>query len=63
VTDQQLLIAALHEASWIVAEYLEQPARRDAEKAIDKLIVLLDRPDLAAAIERLENAHGLRVVK
>jgi hypothetical protein len=61
MTVQQLLIAAVHEASWIVAEYLEQ--RRDAEKAIDKLIVLLDKPDLAAAIERLENAHGLRVVK
>jgi hypothetical protein len=62
MTDQQLLIGALHEAGWVIAEYLE-PGPRDAEKTINKLIAILDRQDLAAAIDRLENAHGLRVVK
>jgi hypothetical protein len=58
MTDQQLLIATLHEAGWVVAEYLEPGRPRDAEKTIQQLISILDRPDLAAAMERLDHAHG-----
>jgi hypothetical protein len=62
MTDQQLIISGLHEVGWIIAEHLE-PGSRNAEQTISKLIALLDRQELAAAIERLENAHGLRLVK
>jgi hypothetical protein len=62
MTDQQLLIVAFREAGKVVAEYLE-PGIHDADKTIQQLISILDRQDLAAAMERLDNAHGLRVVK
>jgi hypothetical protein len=42
-------------------EYLE-PGLRDADETMTQLIAVLDTPDLALAIERLEK-HGLRVVK
>jgi hypothetical protein len=62
MSDQRLLVAALNEAGRIIAEYLE-PGPHDADKTIQHLISILDRQDLAAAMTRLENAHGLRVVK
>jgi hypothetical protein len=36
-----LLIAAFHEAGWVVAEYLE-PGQRDADKTIQQLMSILD---------------------
>jgi hypothetical protein len=62
MNDQQLLVAALNEAGRIIAEYLE-PGPRDADKTIQKLISILDRQDLAAAMTRMDNPHGLRAVK
>jgi len=35
----------------------------DADETIARLIAILDRQDLAAAMDRLESGHGLRVVK
>jgi hypothetical protein len=63
MTDQQLLIAAFREAGQVVAEYLEPGRPRDADKTIQELISILERQDLAAAMERLDHAHGLRIVK
>ena len=62
MTDQQLLISTLHEVGRIIAETLE-PGPPDAEQTLSRLIAVLDTEDLARAIERLEQGHGLRVVK
>ena len=62
MTDQQLLISTLRQAGRIIARYLE-PGAPDAEETLAKLITVLDRHDLARAIERLEKGHGLRVIK
>jgi hypothetical protein len=62
MTDQQLLLAALHEAGRIVSEHLEANGR-NADETISRLIAVLDGEDLARAVERLEKGHGLRVVK
>lgn len=62
MSDQKLLITALHDAGRVIAEYL-QPGPRDADKSIQKLIAILDRQDLAAAMRRLEDGHGMRLVK
>jgi|NGEPerStandDraft_6_1074524.scaffolds.fasta_scaffold123294_2 hypothetical protein len=62
MTDQELIISAIHKAGWIIAEHLE-PGSRDAKEKISKLIAVLDTQELANAIEGLEDGYGLRVVK
>jgi hypothetical protein len=62
MSDQQLLITALHDAGRVIAEYLE-PGPRDADKTIQQLISIIERQDLAASMRRLEVGHGLRLVK
>ncbi|WP_271499977.1 hypothetical protein [Bradyrhizobium sp. CCBAU 11357] len=54
MTDQQLAIHAISEAQCILDEYL-QPRPRDNEGMIfDKLVEVLERPDLVVAIARLQ---------
>ena len=60
MTDQELLINAVREAQLILARYIE-PGARDAKDTIDKLLSVLDRSDLVAAVDRLEGALGLRL--
>jgi hypothetical protein len=62
MTDQDLLISTLREAGRIISDHLE-PGPRDSEQTLMRLIEVLDRQDLASAIERLEAGHGLREVK
>ena len=62
MTDQELIITALRQSGVIIAEYLEPGNKIDADETIARLIAILDRQDLAAAMDRLER-HGLRVVK
>ena len=62
MTDQELLISTLRGAGRIIGEYIE-PGQRDAEQTLSRLIAVLEMQDLARAIERIENGHGLRAVK
>jgi hypothetical protein len=62
VTDQELIWSALHQVGLIVAEHLESDTR-DADDAVAKLVAILDKPELAAAMNRMERGYGLRVVK
>jgi hypothetical protein len=62
VTDQELIYSALRQIGLIVAEHLELGVR-DSEEAITKLVAVLDTPELAAAMNRVERGFGLRVVK
>jgi hypothetical protein len=61
MTDQELIITALRQSGVIIAE--EPGNKIDADETIAQLIAILDRQDLAAAMDRLESGHGLRVVK
>jgi hypothetical protein len=63
MSDLQLVISALREVGWIIAEHLEQPSAGDADQAITRLLVVLGTQELADAIRRLETGYGLRVVK
>ena len=62
-TDRDLIIEALEEAQRILAEHLEASARRYAPNTIDRLVSVLDRPEIVAAMERMKASRGLRVVK
>jgi hypothetical protein len=52
VKDQGIVIEALYEAGQIIAEYLE-PASRNAEATVNRLIQTLDDERLGSAVERL----------
>ena len=62
MTDQELIISALRQSRFIVAEHLK-PGAFDADEAITRLMAVLDTTELVDAMKRLENSYGLRVVK
>ena len=62
MTDQELIFSALRQVGLIVADHLESRTC-DADKAITQLIAVLDTPELAAAMNRLERGYGLKLVK
>lgn len=53
MTDQQLAIQAIGEAQLILEEYL-QPRPQNNERVLDKLVEVLERPDVMAAVSRLQ---------
>ena len=61
--DQETVLNALNEAALIIGDYLEPGLPRDPVATINRLIEVLDSQELAAAIKRVENGCGLKVVK
>jgi len=62
MTDQQIVISAMRQVGLIVAEHLEL-GMHDAGDVIVQLVAVLDTPELAEAMNRLERRSGLRIVK
>ena len=58
MTDQQLALHAISEAQLILEEYL-QPRPQNNEGILDKLVEVLERPDLVVAVSRLQQRSGL----
>jgi len=58
MTDQQLALQAVSEAQRILEEYL-QPRPQNNERTLDKLIEVLERPELVVAVHRLQQREGL----
>jgi len=58
MTDQQLALHALSEAQLILEEYL-QPRPQNNEGILDKLVEVLERPDLVVAVSRLQQRSSL----
>jgi hypothetical protein len=54
MTDQQLTLQAIGEAQSILEEYLQPRPYSDSERILDKLVEVLERPDLVAAVSRLQ---------
>ena len=57
MTDQEVLISTLREARRIIGEHT---GPRNANQTLTQLIAVLDRQDVAHAIERLEKGHEFR---
>jgi hypothetical protein len=53
MTDQQLALRAMSEAQRILEEYLE-PRPHNNERTLDKLVEVLERPDVLVAVDRLQ---------
>ena len=58
MTDQQLALQAVSEAQRILEEYLE-PRPHNDERILDKLVEVLERPDLVVAVNRFERRTGI----
>jgi len=62
MTDQQLALQAVREAQRILEEYLE-PRPHDNERLLDKLVEVLERPDLVVAIGRWQRRSSPEVLQ
>jgi hypothetical protein len=58
MTDQQLALQAVSEAQRILEEYL-QPRPQNNERILDKLVEVLERPDLVVAVSRMQQRKSL----
>jgi hypothetical protein len=58
MTDQQLALQAVSDAQRILKEYL-QPRPNDSERILDRLVEVLERPDLMVAVSRMQQRSGL----
>ena len=62
MTDQQLALHAISEAQLLLEEYL-QPRSQNNERILDKLVEVLERPDLVVAASRLQQRPVSEVSK
>jgi len=58
MTDEQLAFQAVSEAQRILEEYL-QPRPKNDEHILDKLVEVLEQPDLVVAVSRLQQRKSL----
>jgi 5-methylcytosine-specific restriction endonuclease McrBC regulatory subunit McrC len=56
MTDEQLALQAVSEAQRILEEYLE-PRPHNNERILDRLVEVLERPDLVVAVDRLQRGN------
>jgi hypothetical protein len=54
MTDQQLALQAVSDAQRILEEYLEPRPRNNERMILDRLVEVLERPDLLVAINRMQ---------
>jgi hypothetical protein len=57
MTDEQLALQAISDAQLILEEYLEPRPRTNERVILDRLVEVLERPDLLVAVTRM---HGVR---
>ena|ERR1700688_1161115 len=62
MTDQQLALQAINEAQLILEEYL-RPRPQNDERILDRLVEVLERPDLVVAVSRLQQQSSLSLGK
>jgi hypothetical protein len=62
MTDQQLAPQAINEAQLILEDYL-RPRPQNHERILDRLVEVLERPDLAVAVSRSQRQSSLAVRK
>ena len=61
--DRDLVLDANEDAQRILAEHIEPASLRNPETTINMLLFLLYRREVVAAVRRLRDGYGLRVVK
>jgi hypothetical protein len=62
MTDQQLAFQAINEAQLILEEFL-RPWPQNNERILEKLVEVLERPELVVAVSRMQQQGNLSVHK
>jgi hypothetical protein len=57
MTDQQLTLQAMSDAQRILEEYLE-PRPHNDQRILERLVEVLERPDVVVAVDRLQRVNG-----
>ena len=57
MTDEQLALQAVRAAQQILEEYLEPRPRNNERVMLDKLVEVLERPDLLVAVTRMQGVR------
>jgi len=57
MSDEQLALQAVRDAQKILEEYLEPRPRNNERVMLDKLVEVLERPDLLVAVTRMRGAR------
>ena len=60
--DQEMVLRAVEDARRILSEYIE-PGPRNATKAVERLLAVLDKNDLVHALDRINRRAVLRLVE
>jgi hypothetical protein len=60
--DQDTLIRAVEDARRILGEYIE-PGPRDATRAVERLLAVIDRNDVLHALDRINRRRVIRLVE
>ena len=63
MTDQQLALQAVSEAQRILEVYLQPRPQPNERRILDRLVEVLERPDLLVAVSRLQQQSSLWVRK
>ena len=61
-SDQDTLIRAVEDARRILGEYIE-PGPRDATRAVQRLLAVLDRNNVIHALDRIKRRRVIRLVE
>jgi hypothetical protein len=57
MTDEQLAIQAVSDAQRILEEYLQPRPRNNERVILDRLVEVLERPDLLVAVTRMQSGR------
>jgi hypothetical protein len=61
--DHAVILAALNEVAFIIADHFEPDLPRNPVATVNRLIEVLENEELVASVKRLETGYRLRVVK
>ena len=60
--DQDTLIRAIEDARRILGDYIE-PGPRDAKRTVERLLAVLDKPEIVYALDRMNRRRVIRLVE
>jgi hypothetical protein len=60
--DQDTLIRVFEDARRILGEYIE-PGPRDAKRTVERLLAVLDTPEIVYALDRMNRRRVIRLVE